>query len=451
MARCTLQEIFEQHFDAFACTRTLHPRELRAAWCIRHCFTAAAGAHAVLCPAGHFQQLQYHACRHRSCPRCAGAPRRAWIETELQRLLPCPHFQVVFTLPHELIALWAFNRQAMAGILFDCARTSLLQLMAQPRHGGVVPGLLMALHTWGRTLSYHPHLHCLISAGGLDEHQHWKPTSSTFLLPLQPLRAIFRGKLLARIKALLADAQFVPPPLHTLDHWQGLLRQLHRQHFNIEIEPPLRSPVPAGPKPAALYLARYVKGGPISAERPLQLDAKGMVRMPYTDHRDGRTKTLCLPAQQFIERVLWHAPPRGQHGVRHAGLYSASLRKHHARVHQTLRPCTPTPTAPAMQPALSEHVTTNATACANVIAAPAPAPSRTTSSCPICHARLVPRRSFTPRSTSGQISKAAALQPFPRSPTLGPTGRSTGPPTAGRPSQPAYHLPWPAGCLRPVN
>ena len=345
--RCSLQDIFDAHFDSYAQQHALHPRESRAAWCIRHCGTATIGSHTLACPEGHFEQVQHHACHHRSCPRCAGRPRQLWLDSQLARLLPCPHFHVVFTLPHVLLPLWSFNRAAMATLLFDCVRDSLLDLMADPKRLGVRPALLMALHTWGRNLSQHPHIHCLLSAGGIDTQGQWKAGSTSFLLPLKPLQILFRGKLLARLKAQLSAQQLCLPPLQALPHWLACIRKLYREHWNIEIQPPYEHA-----RGVALYLARYVKGGPVPSDRPLSIDSNGLVRMPYTDHRDGRTKTLCLPAHEFIARVLWHAPPKGLHTVRYGGLYSCAASEQYRCALDTLQSDSPptTSAAPSIQP-----------------------------------------------------------------------------------------------------
>ena len=317
--RCSMQDIFNAHFDSYAQQRSLHSRELRAAQCIRSCGTGAFGTQTLACPDGHFEAAQHCACRHRSCPRCSSRPRQLWIDSQLARLLHCPHFHVVFTLPHVLLPLWSFNRAAMASLLFDCVRDSLLELMGDPKRLGVRPGLLMALHTWGRNLSQHPHVHCLVSAGGIDLNEQWKPGCAGFLLPLKPLQILFRGKLLARLKSMLALQHLRLPPQQALPHWLSTISQLYRSHWNIEIQPPYEHA-----RGVALYLARYVKGGPVPNDRELSLDSKGLVRMGYTDHRDGRVKTLCVHAHEFIARVLWHAPPKGLHTVRYGGLYSSA-------------------------------------------------------------------------------------------------------------------------------
>lgn len=406
--RCSMQDIFNQHFDSFAQQRTLHPRESRAAWCIRHCYTPALASHALVCPKGHYSEPLPHACRHRSCPRCADKPRQLWIASQFKRMLPCPHVHIVFTLPHVLLPLWSFNRTAMIALLFEAARDTLLDLMSDPKRLGVRPGLLMALHTWGRTLSHHPHVHCLLSAGGIDPSGQWKNGSAKFLLPLKPMQRLFCGKLLARLKLLLLTEDFALPPNQALSHWLDCTKQLYRAHWNIEIQPPYEHA-----RGVALYLARYVKGGPLPKDRALSMDAKGMVRMGYTDHHDGRSKTLCLPAHEFIARVLWHAPPTGVHTVRYAGLYT---RGHQVQYDQARRQLTPEP-MPAEPQALAAHP---------LAATPSNEACTHKPTCPDCQAPLQ-RRPLPPQQRrQSQISISSQAHPPPTTAHLGPTRRSNG-------------------------
>ena len=322
--RCTLQDIFVQHFPAYAASRTLHSRQQRAADSISRCYTPALGAHVLRCPEGHYERLQPHACRHRSCPRCVEPARSRWIDSQMLRLLPCAHFHTVFTVPHELLALWAFNRSQMTQLLFDCARSSLLDLMGDPSRLGVLPGLMMTLHTWGRNLSHHPHLHCLVTAGGLDESAQWKASRAHVPISAMPLKRLFRGRFLGLLGHLLTHRSLALPAQMDCSYWRGVIKDLYRKDFNVQV-----GDVYEHGHGVALYLARYVKGGPLPNDRPLLLDGS-TVRFTYTDHRDHRTKWMSLPAQQFIDRILWHAPPKGQHLTRHAGLYSTPYRSQHA-------------------------------------------------------------------------------------------------------------------------
>jgi Putative transposase/Transposase zinc-binding domain len=397
--------VFADGFDAFASTRTLHPREARAAWCIRNCFGPALGSHTLICPEGHLFE-QSHACRHRSCPRCAGRNRAQWIDSELSRLLPCPHFHLVFTLPHELLPLWEFNRECFIRMLFDAVRGCLLELLADPRHLGATPGLLMSLHTWGRNLSHHPHVHALVSAGGLTPNQRWKPTRAAFLLPLKPLQRLFSGKLLAALRARLDAAELHLPPRQPPSHWLALVSRLYRKHWNIQINPAYGSG-----RSVTLYLARYAKGGPLPSSRPLFLN-NSTVSFDYTDHRDGSCKRLRLSEHEFIARILWHAPPKGVHTVRHAGLYATAARNDHRLACIALGlPC-------AMHPPDDLHLT--------------PAPDRSAPPqpilCPTCNAPLQLARSpNSPRGPRPQHQISFVQLPPSRSTTshLGPTPRSS--------------------------
>jgi hypothetical protein len=404
--QCSLQEIFDRHYASYAQGRSLHPRESRAAWSIQHCHRAAMGSHVLACPAGHYSTVQYHACRHRSCTRCAVQARQQWLSAQLPRLLPCAHFHVIFTVPHELHALWAFNRACFNRLLFDCARESLLALCADPRHLGATPGLLMALHTWGRTLSIHPHLHVLVTAGGLDAHQQWRACRRAFLVPVKALAQLFRAKLLSRLQEALSSQRLHLPPANDAAHWAGLLRAQWRRHWNVQICEPY-----AHGRGVALYLARYVKGGPLGSSRPLDLSGH-TVRMPYVDHRDGQPKTLALPATEFIARVLWHAPPRGQHTTRQAGLYATALRERHARCRSLL---TPSPPSLPLQPLACHHL---------------PPPPDTPRVCPVCRSPLL-RQLLAP--TAHQLGEVSIPSTPPASrlcSTLRSNGRPQAPPGA---------------------
>lgn len=424
--RATSQDVFALHFAEYAKSRTLAPREHRAAHCITQCFRPGMGSHIMTCPQGHYDVIQHHACRHRSCPRCAGAPRQRWLAELLPKLLPCPHFHVIFSLPHVLLALWEFNRAAMAQMLFDAARGSLLALCADARHLGAMPGLLMALHTWGRNLSQHPHLHCLVTAGGLDAADTWQDTRRKFLLPVEPLRQAFRGRLLSALQHALRTHHLRLPSQHDQVHWQTVINAQWHAHWNLEIKPPYDHG-----RGVALYLSRYIKGGPLGSDRRLHL-TDDRVSFAYLDHRQGKRKNLTLPATEFIARVLWHAPPKGLRCVRYAGLYATANARQHRLSQQHL--------APAATPALPTSL-----AC-HRFEFPKPEPP----CCPTCQTPLQ-RRSIGPPIAHqlSEYSKPPIAEPLntgsngnrgafplparpPPSAGLGPTGRCNGLLTGGR-------------------
>ena len=418
------QTLFQRFFDAFSAARSLLSRALRAAQCIRDCGTRAMGAHVLSCPTGACEQLQFHACRHRSCPRCAQASRQRWTDSELHRLLPCPHWHVIVTLPHELLPLWSLNRALFINLFMRCVRESLLQLLQQPSYRGappgVLPGLLMSLHTWGRTLSQHPHVHCLISAGGIDASGAWRPMPQRWLLPVQVLQTLLRSKLLSTLSAALRTQPWVLPPSHTTELWKSTLKTLWRKHFNVE----LCGPYDHG-RGVVLYLARYAKGGPVPAHPCLELleqQGPATLRMPYLDHRSHQQRTLHITVEEFISRVLWHAPPRGVHTTRHAGLYTSTHRVHHRSAVLALTQATPAE-APKKWPRPST---------------PAPnlpqTPLRSTP-CPHCGLPMLRGRALRALRSSppkphhpgenSPLQKVRHLLPPIRSPTRGPTLRSS--------------------------
>ena len=328
--RPTLQAIFQSCFAQYAAVHKLPLRAHRAASAIVHCRTAALGGHIQRCPEGHVARVHCNACRHRSCPRCSALPRARWAEAQDARLLDCDHYHVVFTLPHELIALWAHNRAWLNDTLFQCARETLIELCADARFLGAMPGIIIALHTWGRTLNHHPHLHCLVSGGGLTPAGDWKAVQNGYLLPVRVVKSLFRGKMLAQIGCALDEDRLRLPAQTTKANWASCVRALYKKNWNVH----LAERYPHG-RGVMRYLARYVKGGPIN-ERRLQSANAQQVVFTYTDHHDGRQKRMALPTGEFISRLLWHAPEPGQHTVRHYGLYANSAHGRLDRARQLL-------------------------------------------------------------------------------------------------------------------
>ena len=316
----TLQNVFNTRFDQYQQTHALALKHHKAAKAIRQCRTAAMGGHIQRCPDNHEEHVQYHSCKHRSCPRCQALAKARWVEQQQARLLACDHYHVIFTLPHELLDVWQFNTRWFADALFQASRDTLITLLQDERHLGALPGILMALHTWGRTLSLHPHVHCLVTGGGLDNQQQWRGVRYDYLLPVKVVKALYKGKLLARCWDALMSGGWQLPTGQTQADLQRLLRKLNDKTWNVRIQ--ARYPQGRG---VMLYLSRYVKGGAISDARLFSADAQH-VTFGYTDHHDQKRKHMTLPTDHFMQRVLWHVPEPGQHTVRHYGLYT-----HHGR------------------------------------------------------------------------------------------------------------------------
>ena len=196
------------------------------------------------------------------------------------------------------------------------ARHTLLELLGDPKYLGARPGVLAALHTWGRTLSFHPHVHCLVTGGGLGPDRGWRAVRNGYLLPVRVVCALFRGKLLAALQGDLAHDRLALPPELSGVRLANLLRQLGQRPWNVRIQERY-----AHARGVLLYLGRYLRGGPIANSRLVALDDARVV-FRYTDHRDGRAKAMALPLEHFVQRVTWHVPEPGRHQVRYFGLYA---------------------------------------------------------------------------------------------------------------------------------
>jgi hypothetical protein len=240
--------------------------------------------------------------------------------------LPTAHFHVIFTLPSELHELWRWNRQLMTEVLFTSVRETLLTLLSDPKWLGATPGILATLHTWSRTLALHPHVHGLVSGGGLTVQGQWRRVRTGFLLPVAVMRALFRGKVLGALEALWLSGRLQEPPHYAEDGVRQVLREAARLKWNIRIAE--RYPHGRG---VMKYLARYVRGGPIKDHRLVRYDGE-QVTFRYGNHRDlddrgtPRQAELTLTVAEFLRRWSAHVPEPGGHMVRAWGLYASTQR-----------------------------------------------------------------------------------------------------------------------------
>jgi hypothetical protein len=269
------------------------------------CRTAALGGHVHACDHCGARQYSYHSCRNRHCPKCHGEQTQRWLDRQRARLLPCASFLLTFTLPAELRALARAHQKVVYSLLMTAAAGALLKLAADPRYLGARPGMLAVLHTWTRALLYHPHVHMLVTAGGLrDADGTWVATRrAAFLVPGRALSRLFRAK----VRTGLRKA--------------GLLDQapatVWRHEWVVHVQQ-------AGTGQKVLdYLARYVFRVAIVNSR-LERFTEGQVTFRYRDARTGALQRCTLDAMTFLGRFLQHVLPQGFAKVRHYGLFSPS-------------------------------------------------------------------------------------------------------------------------------
>ena len=319
------------------------------------CRTAALGGHRECCLDCGAERLAYNSCRNRHCPKCQALSRARWLERESAYLLPVEYHHVVFTLPAELAELALSNASALYNLLMQSAAETLREVAANPQRLGAQVGVLMVLHTWGQNLHHHPHVHCVVTGGGLscnargevDASPRWVSCRPGFFLPVRVLSRVYRGKFLAGLRALEAQGKLkLPDGLAT--SFTAWLSPLYAKEWVVYAKPPF-----GGPEQVLRYLARYTHRVALSNHRLVKRE-EGKVTFRYRDYADARKeKLLTLSAEEFLRRFVQHVLPKGFMKIRHYGLLSSRHRE--ARLHLARRLLLPrlavASTAEAIEPA----------------------------------------------------------------------------------------------------
>ena len=319
--KITLHTILQLGYAAYERRHALPEHMRRAVWAMLACRTALWGGHVQTCPEGHRERVWYNSCRHRMCPQCAWGQVERWLAKQQARLLACEHSHVIFTIPHELNDLWLSNVAVMMQLLCASVPDTLVTLLGDPKYLGATPGIIATLHTWPQTLLLPPHVHCLVTGGGLSEAGQWVAVRHGVLLPMRVVMALFRGKLLAAIRQGLHQGPLTLPPGKSRQQLENLLNKLGRQKWNV----PIRERYRYG-HGVLIYLARYLRGGPLANRRLLACDGQQVVfwyeERAKAKGEQAHRRTMRLPLEQFLGRWLLHVPPARAVRVRGGGLYA---------------------------------------------------------------------------------------------------------------------------------
>ena len=353
-------DIFRDHGAAWRDANRGHVSlgQLKVMSAIERCRTAALGGHVARCEndaCGH-TIVAYNSCRDRHCPRCQGAASRKWLAEREAELLPVPYFHVVYTLPSQLRDLAYRNKAVIYGLLMKASAETTLQIAADPRHLGARIGITAVLHTWGSAMTHHPHVHMIVPGGGLsDDGSRWIAAKSDFLVHVNVLRSLFRGKVLGLLTEAHAQRRLqvfghLAPLADKKTFWR-FLGPLRRIDWVVYCKDPF-----GGPEQVLRYLSRYTHRVAISNRRLIAADDGG-VSFRWKDYRvegPGRWKTMTLSANEFIRRFLIHVLPKGFHRIRHYGLFANGNRTEAiARARELLGVAPPTP-EPVASPSSDE-------------------------------------------------------------------------------------------------
>ncbi|HUE84580.1 MAG TPA: IS91 family transposase [Vicinamibacterales bacterium] len=330
----TVADIIRRHGAAYRAHvgDRLLPSQARVLRDLAGCRTAYFGGALTRCDHCDAQVHRYHSCGNRHCPTCHGPRTEQWLETQRAQLLPCPYYLVTFTLPRDLRALAFAHQRVVYGVLMRSAAAALQRLAADPRYVGARLGCLAVLHTWTRAMLYHPHVHLLVTAGGLsaDGMQWIAPRHPAFLVPVRALSVIFRAKVCAALRRA------------------GLLDQVSPSTWTA---PWVVHAQPAGRGQRVLeYLGRYVFRIAIANSRVEEVGDDD-VTFRYQDNRTHETRRVTLTGVAFLERFLQHVLPRGCAKVRYYGLWSAAHRADRARARALLAAPTVIAASEALAPA----------------------------------------------------------------------------------------------------
>jgi predicted RNA-binding Zn-ribbon protein involved in translation (DUF1610 family) len=304
---------------------------------ITRCRTAALGGHLDRCDTCGHQAISYNSCRNRHCPKCQAQARERWLAARERDLLDVPYGHVVFTRPHALLPLGYRNRARLYTWLFQTSAATLRAVAADPRHLGAEIGILSLLHTWGQTLVRHPHVHCVVPAGGFSpDHQRWiRPKSAGFFLPVKVLSRVFRGKFVAALRRAYRrgelDLAGATEPLRDPERWRVFIDALFQTDWVVYAKPAF-----GGASAVLRYLGRYTPRVAISNHRLCSFDGD-RITFQWKDyaHHDQR-RSMTLSAMEFLRRFVQHILPRGFVRIRQSEFLANACRAARAALARTL-------------------------------------------------------------------------------------------------------------------
>lgn len=296
---------------------------------INRCRTPALGYHLYNCDQKECTErsMQYHSCRNRHCPHCGESKKLDWIDARMNELLPCPYFHIVFTLPHELHSLCLGNRKPLFELLFDASAYTLKVFAKDKQHLGAEVGIISVLHTWGQQLSFHPHVHSIVSGYGWDKDKElWvkgKKADYGRLFPVKAMRKVYRGYMLNMLNEKWPEQM------------KSLNAELKKKEWIVYAKAPM-----SGPQEVIEYLGRYTHKIAISNHRIKEVYENGDVSFDYKDYADGsRIKNMTVSGDEFLRRFEQHILPKGFCKIRSYGIYgNSNRRKRIERIRKVINP-----------------------------------------------------------------------------------------------------------------
>ena len=337
-----IREIFSHSFDEYLQQHPVSAQQRRAALAIRDCKTGRLGFNSSVCEECGHVEIHNSSCRNRHCPSCQSVLKELWIDQRRAEVLDAKYFHIVFTVPHDLNPLFLANRKLLYSLLHQAASQTLLTLAHDRKNLGAEPGIIQVIHTWGQNLSFHPHVHCIVSGAGLTRDLKLRKSGNSFFIPVKAASKMFRGKFMAALKQYRASGVLVLPASFSDPsgpvNWQDLVDDLYDTDWVAYIKETFN-----GFGNAIDYLGRYTHRVAISNGRILNVTDE-TVTFWYRDYRDGYARReMTISHEEFIRRFLMHVLPKGFQKIRYFGFLANPVKKKKLRIlfrlqgHQTFR------------------------------------------------------------------------------------------------------------------
>jgi len=325
-----IADIFKEYASDFRKIYHLPKRHTSIMNLIVNCRTSVLGSHVERCNNCGYETIAYNSCRNRHCPKCQYQAREKWVAAREEELLTVPYYHIVFTIPDTLNSLVLVNKRTLYSILFKAASETLLKLGRDPKHLGADIGIIAILHTWGQTLTEHPHLHCIVPGGGLTpDGTKWKYSRKAkfgkFFIHVNIISDLFKKKFLYYFKKAYKNKEFKfigeTKSCGTINEFYRLLNLLYDKKWITYCKRPF-----GGPKQVLEYLGRYTHRVAISNNRIKRIE-DGKVVFEYKDYRDNKSKEMALSPVEFIRRFMLHILPEGFFKIRYYGILSSRRKK----------------------------------------------------------------------------------------------------------------------------
>ena len=320
MSKYTIQDIFLKYGDDYIEKHNLSKEQWKVFNAIRNCKTKELGYHICTCQDCGEEYFGYNSCRNRHCPMCQAYAREKWIQNESSYLLDSKYFHIVTTVPYELNEIFLFNKKICYDILFKATSESILELAEDPKWLGAKVGITSILHTWGQTMEFHPHIHSIVTGGGLNNN-HWVSCDKDYLFKVQVLGSLFRGKFLYYLKHQFNDL-VLNDNLKDIKSFNKFIEPLYQKTWITFIEPPKGKT-----ENVIEYVGRYSFRVAISNERIKNIE-NNSITFEYKDYKDhSKIKEMTITAEEFIRRFLLHVLPSHFTKIKHYGLLSNKNKK----------------------------------------------------------------------------------------------------------------------------